>query len=601
MPDPGLYIDKEHHQFEKRLVRKFAEKQDIDQMCAENFDMYMNFMWGQLTDNVAGVEATRYLESKGVPILASPSDYMCKTKLDFYRASKTGSGFRVPGNTEGKFPKIVKYADGMGSVGLDYDSVCYSQQALDKKMELLKTNEPARDLVIQDFVRGLESTVIVVEMGSEVVALEPVDWVFAADTPVDKAWLTYSNKFEALGEGSIHFEFVTEEPRRTNLRDASVASFKAMGFQGRGCWGRVDMRVEEGTGEIYCLELNHMPAVFYPLGDKLSDDVIIREAYPGGHEAFFDMLLYTKLYQMAQAKKGWAPNGHESSNGEKSAQPNGIADRKETQLANGLSNGNMPMQSSAITDGNETHIANGLSNGSGVPHTNANGSSKAGQLSNSHKPPNDADPWKAKGATIAEVYDHTADKYDSVAATIPFRHWLVKYLAEHDYSGTVLDLACGTGGTGKLIHEAGWDARVSGVDLSPLSLQSAQVKQYYTEPITVGYIQEEIMRAGEYDHITCFGALHFLSRIEFNAAVARMFMLARKSIAFDVDNVSPEYIDLIVSRFGEGLRNHNNVAALKRFGTPKGWRKAVEEEIPLFHSPSVQLDVTGYVVRFERI
>ena len=46
MPDPGLYIDKEHHQFEQRLVRKFAEKQDIDQMCAENFDMYMNFMVG---------------------------------------------------------------------------------------------------------------------------------------------------------------------------------------------------------------------------------------------------------------------------------------------------------------------------------------------------------------------------------------------------------------------------------------------------------------------------------------------------------------------------------------------------------------------------
>ena len=555
--------------------------------------------WGQLTDNVAGVEATRYLESKGVPILASPSDYMGKTKLDFYRASKTGSGFSVPENTEGKFPKIVKYADGMGSVGLEYDSVCYSQQVVDKKMELLKTNEPSRDLVIQDFIRGLESTVIVVEMGSEVVALEPVDWVFAAGTPVDKAWLTYSNKFEALGEGSIHFEFVTEEPRRTHLREASVSAFKAMGFQGRGCWGRVDMRVEEGTGDIYCLELNHMPAVFYPLGDKLSDDVIIREAFPGGHEAFFDMLLYTKLYQIAQAEKVQAPNGYETSNGEIKAQHNGIVDKKETQLANVPSNGSVPTGSNGIKGREVTQVPNWLSNGNGVLHTN--GSSKTTPSANSAEPPNDADPWKAKGATIAEVYDHTADKYDNVASATNFRHWLVKYIAEYDYSGTVLDLACGTGGTGMLFHEAGWDACVSGVDLSPLSLQTAQVRNHYMEPITVGYVQEEIMRAAEYDHITCFGALHFLNRTEFNAVLARMFMLARKSVAFDVDDVSPEYVDLIVGRFGEGLRNHNNVAAYKRFGTPKGWRKAVEEEIPLFHSPSVQLDVTGIVVRFERV
>lgn len=44
MPDPGIYVDNSVHQFEKRLVRKFAEKQDIDALCAENFDIYMNFM-----------------------------------------------------------------------------------------------------------------------------------------------------------------------------------------------------------------------------------------------------------------------------------------------------------------------------------------------------------------------------------------------------------------------------------------------------------------------------------------------------------------------------------------------------------------------------
>jgi hypothetical protein len=44
MPDPGMYVDRRYHQFEKRYIRKFAEKQDVDEICAEQFDLYMNFM-----------------------------------------------------------------------------------------------------------------------------------------------------------------------------------------------------------------------------------------------------------------------------------------------------------------------------------------------------------------------------------------------------------------------------------------------------------------------------------------------------------------------------------------------------------------------------
>jgi predicted TPR repeat methyltransferase len=174
-------------------------------------------------------------------------------------------------------------------------------------------------------------------------------------------------------------------------------------------------------------------------------------------------------------------------------------------------------------------------------------------------------------------------------------------LKRYDYSGTVLDLACGTGGIGMLIHAAGHEARISGIDLSPLSLQTSQVRAHYTPPLVAGPLQEEIMRfPTPVDHIVCFGALHFLTATEFIATLARMFMLARKSVAFDVDDVSEEYISKIVARFGEGLRNHNNLLALRRFDIPSGWRKVVEEEGSLFFSPSVQSDVRGLMLRFEK-
>ena len=71
-----------------------------------------NCQWGSLTDNVAGVEATQYLESKTDRILCGPSEIIGKTKADFYEAARVVEGLRVPGDTPGRFAKIVKYTDG---------------------------------------------------------------------------------------------------------------------------------------------------------------------------------------------------------------------------------------------------------------------------------------------------------------------------------------------------------------------------------------------------------------------------------------------------------------------------------------------------------
>jgi SAM-dependent methyltransferase len=306
-------------------------------------------------------------------------------------------------------------------------------------------------------------------------------------------------------------------------------------MQGGGAWGRVDLRCEVTTGEIYCLELNHMPALFYSKDDKLSDDVIIRETYPGGHEAFIEMLLFTKKFQISQGK----------------------------------SLQEIPASTEPTKD---------------VP---------IGPIGD----------FKTQGKTIAEVYDNAADMYDDIQAKMDIRAWQINYFASHDYSGTVLDLACGTGGVGMVIHQTNPTALISGVDVSAHSLQKPYVLQHYTQPITVGFMQNEIWKYKEnsFDHIVCFGALHFLDRTEFMAVVARMFSIASKSIAFDVDDVDDTYINAIVKCFGEGLRNHNNTVALQRFGVPNGWKKVVDERQSLFYSPSIHTTVFGQLVRFEKI
>lgn len=339
---------------------------------------------------------------------------------------------------------------------MDYNSICYKEEEVLKRVDLMKANEPTREVLVQDFIRGVESTAIVVEMGYEVYALAPVDWIFDSATPVDKAWLTYGNKFEALGEGTIHFQFITDEPRRTNVCKSAVAAFKGLGMQGRGAWGRVDMRCEAGSGEVYCLELNHMPALFYSKDDKLSDDVIIRETYPGGHEAFIEMLLFTKRCQMEEekARRSNEINGTNGSNGH-----NGYTNGVNGHASNGL-------------NGHTTNGANGVnglnchkSNGTNGHATNGTDQEAIGD-------------FKTKGTTIAEVYDNAADNYDDYQAKMDIRKWQETYFAAYDYSGTVLDLACGTGGIGMVIHQANPSAKITGIDVSPLSLQKPYVLKH---------------------------------------------------------------------------------------------------------------------------
>lgn len=526
------------------------------------------------------------------------------TKQDLKVASKRYGTFKVPGNTPGKFPKIIKFVDGMASLGMDESSVCYSQEAVDLKISELKQQEPQREILVQDFIRGIETTAIIVEMGSEVVALPPVDWVFASDIAIDKAWLSYTSKFEDLGAGRIHFEFVDDEQRKAKICDAGVAAFKALGLQGRGGWGRIDARVEYDTGDVYCLEMNHLPALFFPQNETMSDDIILRQTYPGGHEAFIDMMLYTKQYQLA----------HPRQEGNRHVESNGVAEHGHSKIGhitntNGTTiNGNVANTTTNGTASNGTIINGTAANG------HADSVSKADDCINvqvpsamtqaeSRKPLSTTQAigdFRARGITIADVYDSAVGAYDCVQATMPIRQWQIEYFSQYSYHGTVLDLACGTGGIGMLIKKAGNNANIHGIDISPLSLRTEQVKRHYATT-AVGLLQDAIMGEGQYDHIVCFGALHFLTRVQFNAAIARMFMLARKSVAFDVDDVSQEYIDKIIEAYGEGLRNHNLIKAYHRFGIPPGWRKVVEETRPLFYSPSNKLEVNGIVVRFERI
>jgi hypothetical protein len=80
-----------------------------------------------------------------------------------------------------------------------------------------------------------------------------------------------------------------------------------------------------------------------------------------------------------------------------------------------------------------------------------------------------------------------------------------------------------------------------------------------------------------------------------------MFMLARKSITFEIADLGQEYIDEIRNKHGDLCFNANHIEAMEEFGTPKGWRNVYRERKYFYKSPSKNIDVFGYAMRFERI
>ncbi|RKF56689.1 putative 2-c-methyl-d-erythritol -cyclodiphosphate synthase [Golovinomyces cichoracearum] len=501
-PDPQWYITKTRHEFFIRPVSKENAKQDIDRLCEEGkeqgWNLYMNYMWGSKKDEAAGVEATKYMESKNVPILTNQSRFLEKTKLDLNEAGKKFK-FLVPGNTPERYPKIVKYADGYAEPRSEEKLVCLTKEETEKQVALKKDRCKHLEVMVQDYITGTTCSVIVIEMGRGVTALTPIQQVFPGETPDNEAFLTWDGKFENIEKGTVTYEFVEEDPTLTSLKEVAILAFKGMeGY--RNGWARVDIRLEASTGLLYVIDVHSVPLIFFPLGDALGDDLIISHRYPGGQPAFFDTLLATRQIQRGELGR--------------------------------------------------------------------------------------------RNARVAAIYDGNAEHYDYLIrrGDINFFSFREVLISKFDFSGTVLDVACGSGFFGELLHKNGVEAEITGIELSTGMLRFPAIKKNYKYPI---------MLATEHDHIVCFGGFHFLDRIHFNAVLSRMFMLARKSITFEIDDIDEAYIAGVKEKYGEQCYNGNNVEAIQVFSTPHGWRKVFEERKEVFMSHIDGTEVWGIYYRYE--
>jgi len=130
------------------------------------------------------------------------------------------------------------------------------------------------------------------------------------------------------------------------------------------------------------------------------------------------------------------------------------------------------------------------------------------------------DGWLVSGSTSTDeargYYDELARTYDATLASWGYdapahvAALLRRWMASDDGRPTVLDAGCGTGLAGQALRDAGMDAQLLGIDLSPASVALALDRGIYAE-LVVGDLQQPLPYGDDsVDAVVCVGVLTYV-------------------------------------------------------------------------------------------
>lgn len=187
-----------------------------------------------------------------------------------------------------------------------------------------------------------------------------------------------------------------------------------------------------------------------------------------------------------------------------------------------------------------------------------------------------------------DAFQHTA--HVAVLRSLAFRF---------DWSGTVLDVGCGTGMFGGTLSSYHDGYSIYGTDLSQPMVEAPLIKAHYEAPIAVGPMEELLMGPDMADHLVCFSVLQYVDAVTFKAVLSQMFLKARQSVTFDVPDVTVDYISRL-SVTGSFSKPANHLLSLQKFGTPHGWKLVMDRYTLSYTEPNFSLDIYSRYLRFEK-
>ena len=260
----------------RRIVDEIARSSSI------STPIVFNLCDGDETNGVPGLSVVRHLHDCGLCYTGADANFFDITtskitmKQIFDAASIPTSPWMIVDEqtmlprlfeTCGT-PLIIKPAISAGSMGITIDSVVDNAEALEQQLALLRGGYRGWDLagggvLVERFVTGREFTTFIVgsvDTPDACIVYPPIERVFNKSLPPTEQFLSFDRLWEIyeretpLGNGEYLWEYAPA-PAALVEQIAAVSRRAYAAVGGRG-YGRVDLRMDSATGELFVLEVN---------------------------------------------------------------------------------------------------------------------------------------------------------------------------------------------------------------------------------------------------------------------------------------------------------------------------------------------------------
>lgn len=242
-----------------------------------------NLCDGDEVNGSPGISVVRHLEASGLPYTGADEHFyeVTTSKITMKSAFEAAcvptspweaiapNARRVPGLFQRlPAPLILKPAVSAGSLGIGCNNVVATPRALHARLAALREGVHGWSvadggLFVERFVDGPEFTTFIVgsaDAQGDAIIYPPVERVFNHSLPrterflsFDRLWETYERESPVANGEDLWNYAPSPAALRDRIEEVSWAAYEAVGGTG---YGRVDLRMDERTGDLFVLEVN---------------------------------------------------------------------------------------------------------------------------------------------------------------------------------------------------------------------------------------------------------------------------------------------------------------------------------------------------------
>ena len=263
--------------------------------------LVLNYCDGDDIFGYPGISVVNKLEEKGLAFTGADAAFYhtstskIRMKEAFVRAGVPTAPFAVIADAERDIPGLcerlgaplfVKPAVSAGSFGLTLHSVVHDDEELQTQVRSLLCGPYGQEfaeggIFAERFINGPEFTVLVVgtpDLPETIRLYPPVERFFNTSLPDEERFFSYERYWEnweaepGPPDGGPLYEYRLAAPAlQERLAALSWQAFCAVGGTG---YGRVDIRMDKNSGELFVLEVNANCGISSPEDDSSAGNIL---------------------------------------------------------------------------------------------------------------------------------------------------------------------------------------------------------------------------------------------------------------------------------------------------------------------------------------